>query len=97
MSSGGVPKEKIQKVFQTDRTVIFASILLMLGTLTFVLMNILPKSPPGVTRTVMIVAAVAVSVLATFALLRVLSHLTRHKEALYSEDIRALEDNRHSV
>lgn len=97
MSRNGVPMKKIQKLFHSDRVVILSCIMLMLGTLGFVLATILPQSPPGTTRGVMVVAALAVSILATFSLLRVLSHLTKHKENLYSEDIRELENNKHTV
>lgn len=97
MPLNNVPEERIEKLFRTDRLVIFLCVILMLGTLGFVLVTILPQSPPGATRIVMVITALAVVTLATFSLLRVLSHLTRHKNALYGEDIRELDNNRQTV
>src|SRR6056297_536463 len=88
-----IHEERIQKLFRTDRLVIFLSIILMLGILGFVLITILPQSPPGTTRIVMVIAALAVASLATFSLVRVLTHLSNHKNVLYSEDIRELDSS----
>lgn len=88
MNKPTVSPEQIKKIYRQDCITIVMSIFIMISTLLFVLTTIVPQSPTGTIRTVMIAAALSVATLATFALLRVLSHLKRHKEKLYSEDIR---------
>ncbi len=89
-----VSPERVHRMYGADRAVILLSIFVMFGSLGFVLFSILPLSPAGGTGVVLIAASASVLMLATFALLRVLSHLGRHKEKLYAEDIRELEKNR---
>ena len=89
-----VSEEKVRRMYATDRAVIVLSIIVMFCSLGFVLATILPQSPEGATRSVLIGASAAVLVLATFALLRVLSHLKKHRDSLYPEDIQEMEKNR---
>lgn len=92
-----VSPERIRRMYGVDRMVILLSIAVMFGSLGFVLAAILPRSPEGAARWVLVGASAAVLVLATFALLRVLRHLARHRDSLYAEDIRELERNRQSA
>ena len=88
MNRPTVSPEQIKKIYRQDCITIVTAIGIMLGTLLFVLTTIIPESPTGTVRTVMIAAALSVATLVMVALLRVLSHLKRNKEKLYSEDIR---------